>query len=75
MAQFRGTVQGVRGPASRLGSKASGLTVVARSWNGEVRVNLYHDRRDGLDRYQIVINPESGHKGGVVAEGVFGEEA
>ena len=47
MAQFRGTVEGQRGEASRLGSKSSGLTVTANGWNIGVRVFVEHiDGRD-----------------------------
>jgi hypothetical protein len=39
MAHFYGTVQGHRGEASRLGSKASGISATASGWNigGEIR--------------------------------------
>ena len=40
MAQFRGTVRGDRGEASRQGSKASGLHASAASWAGAVHVRL-----------------------------------
>lgn len=39
MARFYGTIQGSRGPASRLGHKH--LEVNARSYSGDVRVTLY----------------------------------
>ena len=41
MARYRGTLQGCRGEASRLGHSSSGLTTVAASWQGAVRVELY----------------------------------
>ena len=41
MARYRGTLRGCRGEASRLGHGASGLTTVAASWQGAVRVELY----------------------------------
>ncbi len=40
MAHFRGTVAGTRGTASRLGTKNSGVTVEAQSWEGKVTVSL-----------------------------------
>lgn len=40
MAHFRGTVQGGRSEASRLGHKTTGLTVNACSWNGAIEVTL-----------------------------------
>lgn len=42
MAQFRGTIHGQRGEASRLGSKSSGLSVTANGWDTGVRVELSH---------------------------------
>ena len=41
MARFRGTIQGTRGEASRLGTAATGLTSVANGWNvgGEVEIS------------------------------------
>ena len=47
MAQFRGTIQGNRGRASRLGTKNSGLSVSANGWHIGVRVELDHvDSKD-----------------------------
>jgi len=53
MAQFRGTVEGNRGQASRLGHKTSGLTTICNAWN--IGVKCYADHRDGKDMIQIVI--------------------
>ena len=47
MAQFIGTVEGTRGPASRLGSKRTGLTVTANGWDLGITVELRHI--DGKD--------------------------
>lgn len=48
MAQFRGTIRGVRGGgASRLGTKSSGLVVTANGWDTGARVELLH--RAGRD--------------------------
>jgi hypothetical protein len=41
MARFRGTLQGSRGEASRLGDSRSGLEVDACSWNGRIEVRLW----------------------------------
>lgn len=46
MARFRGTVQGGRGEASRLGHQ--GLVAKASGWNGHIRVNLFN-QHDGKD--------------------------
>lgn len=51
MAHFYGSIQGQRGEASRLGSKASGLRVVAASWQGAIQTYLYE--RDGEDRARV----------------------
>ena len=41
MTHFRGTVQGRRGPATRLGDMNTGLSVEAQSWQGKIVVGLY----------------------------------
>ena len=41
MARFYGTIQGARGPASRLGHTNSGLTVTAQSYQGDIVVELH----------------------------------
>ena len=41
MAHFRGTIQGSRGQASRLGGAKSGLQAHLGSWYGAVSVQLY----------------------------------
>ena len=58
MAHFRGTLQGARGEASRLGTRSSGLQTVAASWQGAVRVELYE--RDGYDCARISLTPHRG---------------
>ena len=42
MAHFYGSLQGSRGETTRLGTKNSGMEVVAASWEGSVRVGLRH---------------------------------
>ena len=54
MAQFRGTMQGMRGETSRLGSKKSGLTARLSGWEGAVVVDLSTDA-DGRDCATITI--------------------
>ena len=51
MAHFRGTVQGSRGEASRLGGKGSGIEAVVASWNVRVRTIMYD--KDGVDCVRI----------------------
>lgn len=38
MAQFRGTIKGQRGEASRLGSRSTGLVTTCNGWNIGVKV-------------------------------------
>jgi len=38
MARYRGTIEGQRGPASRLGSASSGLRVTCHGWQSGVTV-------------------------------------
>ncbi len=51
MAQFRGTLEGARGSASRLGHKGSGLVTTARGWDVGVRVEATHE--DGRDVFRV----------------------
>jgi len=47
MAHFIADIQGNRGPASRLGSKDSGISAHARGWNVGAEVVVRHlDGRD-----------------------------
>lgn len=60
MAHFYGSIQGARGEATRLGHKSSGLTTVAASWAGAVRVTLSHDERTGRDMAHVELAPWQG---------------
>lgn len=74
MAHFYGTLQGSRGEASRLGTKASGLQVTAASWDGAIDVSLDYDERTGKNRYTVRERKWHGHGvDRVIAEGVVGE--
>jgi hypothetical protein len=53
MAHFRGTIQGQRGSASRLGSARSGLTINANGWDFGVKVILRE--KDGQDVADIFL--------------------
>lgn len=55
MAQFRGTVSGGRGTASRLGHKSTGLRTRAASYSGAVEVRLYHDSATGIDMAEVML--------------------
>lgn len=43
MAQFRGTISGSRGEASRLGGKSSGMKATVNGWNSGVTVRAFVD--------------------------------
>ena len=60
MAHFYGTIRGQRGEASRLGGKASGLTVYAASWQGAVRVTLYHHAATDTDYVDVYLTTHRG---------------
>lgn len=47
MSKFYGTVQGQRGKATRAGHHS--ITTEAASWEGAVRVHVYHDEDRGQD--------------------------
>ena len=53
MAHFRGSVQGTRGEASRLGSKISGLTARANGWNSGVTVVAHRDETRNTDVFEV----------------------
>jgi hypothetical protein len=55
MAHFRGTLQGMKGEASRYGSKASGMRVTANGWDIGATVELSHDPKTGKDTVVISI--------------------
>lgn len=62
MARFRGTIQGNRQEASRLGSISSGLEGVLNGWEMGVSVQLYVDSQ-GRDRANIWLTPGSAGRG------------
>lgn len=51
MAQFRATIKGQRGEASRLGSKNSGLRAYVNGWDSGVLVEA--ENRDGRDIFYV----------------------
>ena len=60
MAQFRATIQGQRGQASRLGSTKSGIEARVNGWRGGVSVRAFVDE-NGKDRFNIFAT--SGSRG------------
>ena len=53
MAHYRGTIQGGRGEASRLGHKSTGIHSTVASWSGAVKVRVWYDESAGVDRFGI----------------------
>jgi len=66
MAQFIGTVKGSRGEASRLGGKASGLTVKANGWRIGITVHLTHNEETGKD--EVAVYKTAGPSGSSAIE-------
>jgi hypothetical protein len=77
MAQFRGTIKGNRGQASRLGTKATGLSVTANGWNIGVDANLYHNMENGKDELEVFLTGGSNHHGGkpLIIRWIEGQDA
>lgn len=75
MSHFYGVLNGQRGEATRCGSKASGLTVTAASWNGAIAVHLYVDD-DGNDCFEVREKAWRGHGiERVISTGLIGKRA
>lgn len=52
MSHFYAGVKGARGPATRCGSKGSGMSAYAKSWNTQVNV-VYTHRYNGKNYVDI----------------------
>lgn len=63
MAQFRGTVQGNRGEAHRLGHKKEGLRTTAYGWQGGIVVDLHYDDISGRDYATVRMVPGASRAG------------
>ena len=61
MARFRGTLQGSRGTASRLGSPKSRLTVTASGWDIGITVEMRPCSKCGKDL--ILLESNGGSSG------------
>ena len=55
MAHFIAKISGARGPASRLGTKNSGITAIVASWQGAVYVCVHHDAVSGQDIATVAL--------------------
>ena len=53
MAQYRGTVEGGRSQASRLGHKTTGLTTRCNGWNIGVTCVAYYDKDSDTDLIDV----------------------
>ena len=72
MATFYGQISGNRGTGSRLGTKASGLTVSAQSWDGSVITQLSYDSKDTL-KVKLSIDDGSSFYGETMFNGTLEE--
>lgn len=74
MAQFRATIKGQRGEASRLGSKKSGIYSNLNAWNIGLRVYLTHNETTGKDEIDVTLT--GGSNGARLPKhlGTFSEE-
>jgi hypothetical protein len=62
MAHFMCEIQGMRGDASRLGSKSSGVRAKVRSWSGDAQLHLDHEPSTGTDTLRFTLRPEHGYE-------------
>lgn len=53
MSHFYGSMQGNRGPATRGGSKASGLDAHIRGWHIGVQIMLRHNKDTNKDEIAV----------------------
>ncbi len=61
MAQYRATLRGTRGEASRLGSKSTGMFAHVASWQGAVEVELTYDPATDTDNARVVLTRHHGN--------------
>ena len=62
MAHFRAVIEGNRGPASRLGSKDSGISTSVNGWGIGVDVYAYHDEHTGENRVRLELTGGSNRR-------------
>lgn len=63
MSQFYAEIRGNRGPASRTGSKSSGMSSHTRGWHVGCRVECRYDEKTGTDIiYVYRTSGSSGNK-------------
>jgi len=74
MAHFYGSIQGNRGEATRLGTSNSGMSAVAASWDGCIKIYMWHDTIKDINRYEVW--QDTWHGSGVsrlLSRGIVGE--
>lgn len=60
MSHFYSEIQGARGPATRTGTKNSGIRANVRSWSGDATLRLVHNELTGCDELGFDLRPEHG---------------
>lgn len=55
MSKYYGTLQGAKGGVSRCGTANSGLTTIAASWHGAIRVHLWDE--NGVTNFTVDAVP------------------
>jgi hypothetical protein len=68
MAQFRAVIQGMRGEASRLGGKTSGIQASINGWSSGISVNGYFDEKLQTDVFVVTLNEGNGYNRGRTKE-------
>lgn len=61
MAQYRGTISGRRGEASRLGDKRSGLTTECNGWSIGAQCSIEYNAEKDRDEIRITLTSGSHH--------------
>ena len=74
MAHFIGYVKGQKGEASRLGTKASGLSISSNGWRFGVDVFMRYNEEKGIDEAVIELTTGSEHTSDKRMIGVFNRE-
>lgn len=72
MSTFYGTIHGNRGPATRGGSRCSGIKAAAQSWNGSVITSLNYNDKDEL-MVEVCVSDGSSSYGTRIFYGTFEE--
>lgn len=63
MSHFYADIQGSRGPASRCGTKQSGIMGHIRGWNVGVSVTIEYDKENDRDIVRVYKTGGSNHYG------------